>query len=99
MFTPLAFMDNKADLICPQQQSLLSVGSDGFTTRQLEKNPDVFFNEIERLLNQCEPGTDIPRLNFKKYLIVEKFNDANTVRKVVKLCLRDQVIMRVILKN
>ena len=99
VFTPQAFKGNEAGLICPQQQSLLSVGSDGFTTRQLEKNPDVFFNEIERLVNQCEPGTDIPRLNFKKYLVVEKFNEANKMRKIVKLCLRDQVIMRVVLKK
>ena len=99
VFTPLAFKDQQAALTCPKLQSLLSVGSDGFTTKQLEQNPDGFFNEIDRLVNQNEPGTEIPRLNFKKYLIVEKFNDANKVRKVVKLCLRDQVIMRVILKK
>ena len=99
VFTPQAFQGNVAGLICPQQQSLLSVGSDGFTTRQLANNPDLFFNEIERLLNQCEPGTDIPRLNFKKYLVVEKFNQVNKMRKIVKLCLRDQVIMRVVLKK
>ena len=99
VYTPLAFKGNEAGLICPLQQSLLSVGSDGFTTMQLEKNPEVFFKEIERLLNQCEPGTAIPRLNFKKYLVVERFQDGSKKRKIIKLCLRDQVIMRVVLKK
>jgi len=99
IITPMAFIANDDDMKDPSKHSLLSVGADGIATIQFEKNKDQYLNEIERLLNQCELGAEIPRINFKKYQVVEKITPAGKVRKIVKLCLRDQVVMRAVLKK
>jgi hypothetical protein len=94
---PLAFLGCHG-AFSPSNISLLPIGSDGASTKNVEANRELFFNEIYRLVNQTIAGNpDMPRLQFKKYLVSEKEGKSGKTRKIVKLCLRDQVIVRAVL--
>lgn len=82
--------------------SLLPVGTDGMTTMHVLKNKQTkehFLNEIYRLINECNPNTDIPRIELKKYKIKEIVTNETKKRVIVIPCLRDQVVVRCILNR
>jgi hypothetical protein len=88
--------------ITGQNTSVLPVGHDGITTMHVLKTPQsksYFLNEIYRLINECIPNTDIPRIELKKYKIKDKSTDDTKTRKIVIPCLRDQVVVRCILNK
>ena len=93
---PIAFKEQEAYYIDPTQNSLLPVGTDGIKTIHVDKIPH-FFSEIERILNQLEPNTSAPRIKFKKYKVIDKITDSGKSRKIVKACLRDQIVLRILL--
>lgn len=97
MHIPLALQQSE-DVSSPKWISLLPVGSDGATTCSVEKDKGLFFREIYRLLNQVEYNNPhSSRLKFKKYTVTQLTNTKGKTRQIVKLCLRDQVITRMLL--
>lgn len=82
--------------------SLLPVGTDGITTIHVLKDENSlnnFLKEIYRLTNECYPGTDVPRIEVKKYKIKEIAIDETKSRTIVIPCLRDQVVVRCVLNK
>lgn len=82
--------------------SVLPVGTDGITTIHVLQSSEKkvqFLNEIFRLTNQCEKGTEIPRIKFKKFKVKQIKMDETKTRTVVIPCLRDQVVVRCILNK
>lgn len=93
---PIAYKEHAKFFKDATNNSLLPVGSDGIKTSHVDKIPH-FFTEIERILNQLDPITAAPRINFKRYKIVERITENGKSRKIIKACLRDQIVLRILL--
>ena len=87
----------------PAQESLLPVGVDKMTTRQVERSEadkQRFFREIQRLFNEQDGRTGLPKFRLKRFKVnttEEKKDGLVKERSMVILSLRDQVMMRVVL--
>jgi len=96
MFSLIGYQKNGANT------SLLAVGTDGMTTMhvlQSEKHTEYFIDEIDRLVNQFEKDTKMPRLIPKKYKIREIESANGKKRNITIPCLRDQVVIKCILNR
>ncbi len=95
---PIAYKEHADYFKDATNNSILPVGSDGIKTCHVDKIPH-FFTEIERILNQSDAITGAPRINFKRFKVVEKITDKGKSRKIVKACLRDQIVLRILLER
>jgi hypothetical protein len=87
----------------PKKFSLLPIGMDGQTTIHIYESDEKinkFIWGIYRLVNDYEKGSKIiPKVEFKKFKVLEFETKPGKKRKIVIPCLRDQVIIRCILNR
>ena len=87
----------------PAVTSMLPVGTDKMTTRQVERSEtekQKFFKEVQRLFNEDDSRTGLPKFRLKRFKInttEEKKEGLVRQRSTVILSLRDQVMMRIVL--
>jgi hypothetical protein len=87
----------------PKKFSMLPIGLDGVTTAHVYKSEEAkeeFLFEIYRLVNLCEKNRPkVPKLNFKKFKVLDIETKPGKSRKIAIPCLRDQVVVRCILNR
>ena len=88
----------------PKKFSMLPIGLDGQTTIHVFESAEKiekFINTIYRLVNDYEKENSdkIPRINFKKFKVLEFETKPGKQRKIAIPCLRDQVVIRCILNR
>ena len=87
----------------PKKFSMLPIGLDGVTTPHIYKSDEAkeeFLYEIYRLVNLYEKNRpNIPKLNFKKFKVLDIETKPGKSRKIAIPCLRDQVVVRCILNR
>jgi hypothetical protein len=87
----------------PKKFSMLPIGLDGVTTAHIYKSEEAkeeFLFEIYRLVNLCEKNRpNVPKLNFKKFKVLDIETKPGKSRKIAIPCLRDQVVVRCILNR